>query len=293
MKVTQVSAGMYHSCALTASGQLYTWGNNSKGQLGLGRNSDMVFSPSLVESLTGVPVAGVTCGGNHTLVVTRSGAVYAWGSNNHGQLGLGDTKDRMWPTQVSTLRNLRVLPAGVVAGLEHTVALTSDGGVFTWGSGRCGQLGHGSFNSETQPRKVMELMGTSVSQVAAGDRHTLAYIPSRAKLYAMGVGGSGQLGRVGGGGCSARLRRSAARGVLASAVRGSRFLRQRERQGSAAESNGPGRQPFPARGLQQHAQDARRSVCSRWRTPRRCSGSSRPRRYTASARRSSGRRRSA
>ena len=70
-------------------------------------------------------------------------------------LGLGDTKDRMWPTQVSTLRNLRVLPAGVVAGLEHTVALTSDGGVFTWGSGRCGQLGHGSFNSETQPRKVM------------------------------------------------------------------------------------------------------------------------------------------
>ena len=195
MKVTQVSAGMYHSCALTASGQLYTWGNNSKGQLGLGRNSDMVFSPSLVESLTGVPVAGVTCGGNHTLVVTRSGAVYAWGSNNHGQLGLGDTKDRMWPTQVSTLRNLRVLPAGVVAGLEHTVALTSDGGVFTWGSGRCGQLGHGSFNSETQPRKVMELMGTSVSQVAAGDRHTLAYIPSRAKLYAMGVGGSGQLGR--------------------------------------------------------------------------------------------------
>merc|ERR1719278_1699662 len=100
MKVTAVSAGMYHSCALSASGQLYTWGNNSKGQLGLGRNSDMVFSPTLVESLAGVPVAGVACGGNHTLVVTRSGAVFAWGSNNHGQLGLGDTTDRMWPTQV-------------------------------------------------------------------------------------------------------------------------------------------------------------------------------------------------
>ena len=195
MKVTAVSAGMYHSCALSASGQLYTWGNNSKGQLGLGRNSDMVFSPSLVESLAGVPVAGVACGGNHTLVVTRSGAVFAWGSNNHGQLGLGDTTDRMWPTQVTTLRNLRVLPGGVVAGLEHSVALTSEGGVFTWGSGRCGQLGHGTYNSETQPRKVMELMGTSVSLVAAGDRHTLAYIPSRGKLYAMGVGGSGQLGR--------------------------------------------------------------------------------------------------
>ena len=101
MKVTAVAAGMYHSCALTAAGQLYTWGNNSKGQLGLGRNNDMVFSPTLVESLAGVPVAGVACGGNHTLAVTRSGAVFAWGSNNHGQLGLGDTTDRVWPTQVS------------------------------------------------------------------------------------------------------------------------------------------------------------------------------------------------
>ena len=73
MKVTAVAAGQYHSAALTAGGQLYTWGNNSRGQLGLGRNSDMVFSPSLVESLAGVPLAGVCCGGNHTLAVTRQG----------------------------------------------------------------------------------------------------------------------------------------------------------------------------------------------------------------------------
>ena len=195
MKVTAVAAGMYHSCALTAAGQLYTWGNNSKGQLGLGRNNDMVFSPTLVESLAGVPLAGVAAGGNHTLVITRSGAVFAFRSNNHGQLGLGDTTDRMWPTQVSTLRNLRVLAGGVVAGLEHTVALTHDGGVFSWGSARCGQLGRGGCNNETQPRKIMELMGTTVSMVAAGDRHTLAYLPSRGKLYSWGVGGSGQLGR--------------------------------------------------------------------------------------------------
>ena len=56
----------------------------------------------------GVPLAGVACGGNHTLVVTVSGAVFAFGSNNHGQLGLGDLTDRRWPTQVSTLRNLRL-----------------------------------------------------------------------------------------------------------------------------------------------------------------------------------------
>eukprot|EP00092_Neocalanus_flemingeri_P033110 GFUD01036005.1.p1 GENE.GFUD01036005.1~~GFUD01036005.1.p1 ORF type:complete len:1046 (+),score=311.60 GFUD01036005.1:157-3294(+) len=195
MKVTAVAAGLYHSAALTAGGQLYTWGANAKGQLGLGRDTDMVFSPTLVESLASVPLAGVACGGNHTLVVTRSGAVFAWGSNNHGQLGLGDLTDRMWPTQVSTLRNLRVVPGGVKAGLEHTVALTEEGGVFSWGSSRCGQLGHGNTNKETLPRKVLELMGTTVSQVATGDRHTLAFVPSRGKLYGFGVGGSGQLGR--------------------------------------------------------------------------------------------------
>jgi len=195
MKVTAVAAGLYHSAALTAGGQLYTWGANAKGQLGLGKNTDMVFSPTLVESLASVPLAGVACGGNHTLVVTRSGAVFAWGSNNHGQLGVGDLTDRIWPTQVSTIRNLKIVPGGVKAGLEHTVALTAEGGVFSWGSSRCGQLGHGNNNKETLPRKVLELMGTTVSQVATGDRHTLAYIPSRGKLYGFGVGGSGQLGR--------------------------------------------------------------------------------------------------
>ena len=195
MKVVAVAAGQYHSAALTAGGQLYTWGNNTRGQLGLGRTSDMVFSPSLVESLAGVPLAGLCCGGNHTLAVSRSGAVFAWGSNSHGQLGLGDTTDRVWPVQVSTLRSLRVLPGGVRAGLEHTLALTEEGGVFSWGSGRCGQLGHGTTGNETQPRKIMELMGTAVSQIAAGDRHSLALVPSRGKLYAFGVGGSGQLGR--------------------------------------------------------------------------------------------------
>ena len=195
MKVVAVGAGQYHSAALTAGGQLYTWGNNSRGQLGLGRTSDMVFTPTLVESLAGLPLAGICCGGNHTVAVTRSGAVFAWGSNSHGQLGLGDTTDRAWPGQVSTLRSLRVLPGGVRAGLEHTIALTEEGGVFSWGSGRCGQLGHGTTSNEIQPRKIMELMGTVVSQIAAGDRHSLALVPSRGKLYAFGVGGSGQLGR--------------------------------------------------------------------------------------------------
>jgi alpha-tubulin suppressor-like RCC1 family protein len=99
LKVTAVGAGMYHSAALTATGQLFTWGSNSKGQLGLGAKYDLVFSPTLVDCLAGVPLAGFACGAFHNLAASVSGAVFAWGANSHGQLGLGDTEDRLVPTQ--------------------------------------------------------------------------------------------------------------------------------------------------------------------------------------------------
>ena len=82
----------------------------------------------------------------------------------------------------------------VACGAEHTVCLTEDGGVFSFGSGQYGQLGHGSKSDEQIPKKIIELMGTEVSQVACGRKHTLAFVPTRGRLYAFGLGGSGQLG---------------------------------------------------------------------------------------------------
>lgn len=69
-----------------------------------------------------------------------------------------------------------------------------EGGVFTFGAGGYGQLGHNSTSHEINPRKVFELMGSIVTQVACGRQHTSAFVPSSGRIYSFGLGGNGQLG---------------------------------------------------------------------------------------------------
>ncbi|XP_063703150.1 probable E3 ubiquitin-protein ligase HERC4 isoform X2 [Culicoides brevitarsis] len=188
--VIQVSCGQFHSLALTNSGDLYAWGANGYGQLGLGMTSEKVSKPTLIKSLQGVPIAFICCGANHSFAVTKSGAVFGFGKNLFGQLGLNDTVSRQFPTQLKTLRSIGV--CYIAAGDDFSVFLTRDGGVFTCGLGTFGQLGHGNFSNEILPRMVMELMGSTVTQIACGRRHTLVFV--RGRIYAFGIGGSGQLG---------------------------------------------------------------------------------------------------
>ncbi|XP_069702468.1 probable E3 ubiquitin-protein ligase HERC4 isoform X3 [Periplaneta americana] len=190
--VIQITCGQNHCLALTQNGELYAWGCNSYGQLGLGTQSDSQQKPCLVSSLSGIPIAFIACGGNHSFAVSKSGAVYGWGKNTFGQLGLSDDNDRHFPSQLKTLRSIKV--KYIACGEDFSVFLTKDGGVFTCGAGMYGQLGHGATGNEYLPRKVLELMGSVVTQIACGRRHTLAYVPSRGRVYAFGLGGAGQLG---------------------------------------------------------------------------------------------------
>ncbi|XP_034237400.1 probable E3 ubiquitin-protein ligase HERC4 [Thrips palmi] len=190
--VVQIACGQNHTMALTNDGHLYSWGCNRSGQLGLGTTSEQEKKPTLITSLAGIPMAFIACGSNHSFAVSKSGAVFGWGKNSCGQLGLSDCVNRKYPAQLKSLRSIRV--KYVACGEDFSVFLTSDGGVFTCGAGMHGQLGHGSLTNELLPRKVTELMGSTVTQVACGRRHTLALVPSRGRVYAFGLGGAGQLG---------------------------------------------------------------------------------------------------
>ncbi|XP_076346603.1 HECT and RLD domain containing E3 ubiquitin ligase 4 isoform X3 [Tachypleus tridentatus] len=191
LTVVQIACGHHHSLALTNNGELYAWGENNYGQLGIG-GKDRQNYPCLVEALKGLPIDQIAAGGSHCFVLSKSGSIFGWGKNSFGQLGLNDTENRKVPTLLSQLRSQRI--KYVCCGEDHTVALTQDGGVFTFGAGMYGQLGHGSKSNEILPRRVLELMGSVVTQVACGRCHTLAYVPGQGRLYTFGLGGSGQLG---------------------------------------------------------------------------------------------------
>ncbi|XP_034481050.1 probable E3 ubiquitin-protein ligase HERC4 isoform X1 [Drosophila innubila] len=192
--VVQIACGNNHSLALTCCGELYSWGSNIYGQLGVKSPNELQHCnyPMRLTTLLGIPVAAIACGGNHSFLISKSTAVFGWGRNNCGQLGLNDETNRAYPTQLKTLRTLGV--RFVACGDEYSVFLTNEGGVFTCGAGAYGQLGHGFNSNEMLPRMVVELMGSTISQVACGNRHTLALVPSRGRIYGFGLGSSGQLG---------------------------------------------------------------------------------------------------
>nr|XP_054516130.1 probable E3 ubiquitin-protein ligase HERC4 isoform X20 [Pan troglodytes] len=192
IQIVQVACGYYHSLALSKASEVFCWGQNKYGQLGLGTDCKKQTSPQLLKSLLGIPFMQVAAGGAHSFVLTLSGAIFGWGRNKFGQLGLNDENDRYVPNLLKSLRSQKIVY--ICCGEDHTAALTKEGGVFTFGAGGYGQLGHNSTSHEINPRKVFELMGSIVTQIACGRQHTSAFVPSSGRIYSFGLGGNGQLG---------------------------------------------------------------------------------------------------
>lgn len=192
-----LSAGEAHCVALCRSGKVLAFGENRHGQLGSG---DFVSSatPKPVPTLQSRPVVSLCCGASYTLARTATGLLWAWGCNEHGQLGLGDLKQRFRPDQVKALRVSRCVH--VAAGYRHTLAMSENGLLFAWGAGGCGQLGSGGIaESEPTPRVVDALREVGrCMMVSAGHSHSLALVwnedTERECLYCWGLGSSGQLG---------------------------------------------------------------------------------------------------
>ncbi|CAF0994212.1 unnamed protein product, partial [Didymodactylos carnosus] len=173
---------------LKDNGTVYSFGANNVGQLGLGNTIDC-WRPCPLLSLRGVPICHIACGAHHSIIISKSATVFTCGLNTSGQLGIGDTDPRFYPTNVKALQYQKVTYAS--CGEKHTVVITADGGVFSFGSGKHGQLGHNSTIDELLPRKITELMGSEVSQIACGRSHTVVFVPNAGQILTFGLACAG------------------------------------------------------------------------------------------------------
>lgn len=178
-------------------GVLYSWGSDAHGQLGhdsfahLTQKpvSQKVLYPRMLSVLKDEFIKEVCCGYAHTLAITIHGAVYSWGNNESGQLGLGpDAPDFVRKAkQISGLKSIVKLSAGN----EHSVALNKNQEIYSWGS--CFQTGQNDNQNRHTPQKMSFFRNMRVQQVACGGLHTLALTKDH-KVFCWGSTEGGQLG---------------------------------------------------------------------------------------------------
>ncbi|CAB3385487.1 Hypothetical predicted protein [Cloeon dipterum] len=125
--------------AICASGSLFAWGKNKRGELGLGTKEHTMVPTKVEGDLEGKRVVQVACGTFHTLALTSDGEVFAFGSNDFGELGLGNTEETSHPKKVNGLLAGRFVTA-VACGFVMSFALLDTGEVITWGKAQIGEV---------------------------------------------------------------------------------------------------------------------------------------------------------
>ena len=215
-----VASNSNNSIALMSDGTVWTWGDNTYGQLGNDSTSEtftpvQVRDPDTTEYLTGI--SKVAQGARHSVALAADGHVYTWGDNRHGQLGNGDMTDdkKLKPVKVVTVPATDTEPAvalenviDIAAGDDFTVALDASGNVWVFGNNADNMLGVYVESGETitdiatdinVARRVMtERNNTNtylsgIVQIAAGSRHILA-LTEDGDVWAWGDNTYGQLG---------------------------------------------------------------------------------------------------
>lgn len=198
--IVDTSMGRYHYSAVTSYGRLFTWGDNRSGQLGDGTLINTNIPIDITDSFNlsvGENIVEVDLGGYHSVARTSNGRVFAWGQNDHGQLGVGSVVDSSVPVELpaSSFDSETVVSIEVYEG--QNAAFTSTGKLFVWGYNELGQLGTGTAINQMVPIEVTSnfslAVDESIEKISFGYYHTGA-ISSEGRLFLWGYNSYGELG---------------------------------------------------------------------------------------------------
>jgi len=174
----QAACGRNYSLLLCSDGQVYSFGDDGYGQLGLGRSEKYVRSPNKVGYLSRKNIVKIFAGENHSAAISSTGELYLWGYNSSGQLGNGSTQDCVVPTKL----DMPAAVSDVSCGGNHTLVQLQGGDVYVFGRGREGQLGIQATGESVAAyrNKPVKLPATQFKgkliKVSAGGDHTGALV---------------------------------------------------------------------------------------------------------------------
>ncbi|KAG7201545.1 hypothetical protein KM043_004295 [Ampulex compressa] len=193
--IKKIIGGAGHTLILDKAGRVYACGWNNRGQTGLSKAEDSLIFQKICGLLENKIVENVVCGWDSTAVLTAEGELFAWGSNNYGQLGKSTSDLRSTHVPFNVVPGERIKCASM--GLRHTALVNQNGRILVSGAGNKGQLGLSHSKNNDPKRELCAFTEVpdleNIREVACGQHHTIA-ITEEGDLFVFGDNKHGQLG---------------------------------------------------------------------------------------------------
>lgn len=195
-RIIAIATSHEHNLALSADGQVFSWGLGTAGELGDGKSSSVIYYYSAVPvavstsgALAGQTIVAITAGYEHSLALSSEGKVFAWGLNENGQLGDGTYTNRSAPVAVNSGALAGRTVRAIAAGSYHNVALDEEGLLFSWGSNARQALGNPAISGMSPLPVAVDtskgLSSTTAVAISTGADHNLV-ISRDGRLFTWG-----------------------------------------------------------------------------------------------------------
>lgn len=192
-QIIEIQSGKSHTLFRTVNGEVYSTGSGSSAQLGY--IGEIQSTPRKISSLKGVNIQKIICGWFHNLAISDQGEIFSWGLGIYGQLSIGVESNMIHPTIIKDLGDVKIKLAS--AGLYHTIVVTEDNRVFSFGYNKHGQLGVSTSSKMTWKPEEIPIdfldQDESIEHIQSGMYHNIL-ATSSGKVFAWGYNELGQLG---------------------------------------------------------------------------------------------------